>query len=63
MKTDPWKDDDECNGYDEGEAPECLRCQGRGKVPTEDFESYFGADYKPCPVCGGDPCIGEPPCS
>lgn len=41
----------------------CDVCQGRGKVTTADYESYFGACYKPCPKCGGDPCIGEPPIS
>lgn len=41
----------------------CDYCQGEGKVVTADYESYFGAMYKPCPKCGGDPCIGEPPTS
>lgn len=41
----------------------CPRCGGRGKVTTEDHESYFGANYKPCPECGGDPCDGEAPLS
>lgn len=41
----------------------CDECQGEGRVTTADFESYFGASYKPCPKCYGDPCIGEPPIS
>lgn len=44
-------DDDECV---------CPRCQGDGKVPTMDFECYLGAMYKPCPLCHGDDCFGEP---
>jgi hypothetical protein len=39
----------------------CEECHGRGKVTTSDYESYFGASYKPCPICGGDPCYSEPP--
>lgn len=41
----------------------CERCGGCGKVVTEDYESYLGADYKPCPMCEGDPCEGERPVS
>lgn len=32
---------------------ECHRCWGSGEVPTMDYESYTGQDYKPCPKCGG----------
>ena len=32
---------------------ECLRCWGSGEVPTMDFESYTGQEYKPCPDCYG----------
>lgn len=56
---DPFDDEDDY----EDDPDACPRCGGSGKVTTEDFESYFGAMYKPCPVCGGDPCIGEPPLS
>lgn len=55
---DPWDED-------EGESdptldPEwCDECQGLGKVTTADYESYFGANYKPCPKCEGDPCYGN----
>lgn len=61
--SDPFDDEDDGLNDDPDALDVCSRCQGRGKVPTEDYESYFGAMYKPCPVCGGDPCIGEPPCS
>jgi DnaJ-class molecular chaperone len=37
---------------------DCPRCKGSGRVPTESHESYLGANYKPCPDCNGDPCIG-----
>ena len=39
---------------------DCSRCLGTGKVPTADYESYFGAQYKPCPKCHGDDCTGQP---
>lgn len=42
---------------------DCPRCKGSGRVATDDYESYFGANYKPCPECQGDPCTGEPPLS
>jgi DnaJ-class molecular chaperone len=29
----------------------CPRCQGEGQVPTADYESYLGAQMKPCPEC------------
>lgn len=45
------------------ESSDCPRCQGSGKVPTADYESYFGAMYKPCPLCHGNPCSEEPPLS
>lgn len=53
-----WNEDE----YPE-EDPPCLTCGGEGKVVTMDYESYLGANYKRCPECGGDPCIGEPPLS
>lgn len=57
---DEWHEEDDSREDD----PDCCpECQGEGKVVTHDYESYFGANYKPCPVCGGDPCIGEPPVS
>ena len=34
-------------------ATDCHCCQGTGEVPTADYESYFGAMMKPCPVCHG----------
>lgn len=55
MNYDEWADID----YDPDR--DCPRCHGDGKVPTEDYESYMGAMYKPCPECFADPCIGEPP--
>jgi len=33
---------------------DCPRCQGSGEVTTADYESYFGKNYKPCPMCGGN---------
>ena len=44
----------------------CNTCQGEGKITTDDFESYLGAMYKPCPVCASfmtQSMIGEPPLS
>ena len=44
---------------DEGEGEEaqlsevCDRCGGAGDVPTAEYESYFGAQMKPCPKCHG----------
>ena len=32
---------------------ECGRGWGSGEVPTADYESYLGKQYKPCPQCGG----------
>lgn len=59
---DPWSEEEE--DRDPTQDPDwCDECQGDGKVVTADFESYFGANYKPCPVCHGNPCIGEPPTS
>lgn len=57
MDYDDWADLD----YDPDR--DCPRCQGDGKVPTADYESYFGAMHKPCPECNGDACVGEPPLS
>lgn len=34
-------------------ANDCPRCEGQGDVPTEYYESYFGAQMKPCPQCHG----------
>lgn len=60
---DPFdEEEDEANSWDSDE-PNCTRCGGSGKVTTDDFESYYGACYKPCPECHGDPCTGEPPLS
>jgi hypothetical protein len=56
---DPWDEEDD-RLFDDDWCPEC---QGSGKVTTADYESYLGAMFKPCPECGGDPCIGEPPLS
>jgi DnaJ-class molecular chaperone len=60
LPSDPFDEDDEQDGDPEEDPDWCPRCQGTGKVTTADYESYFGANYKPCPLCGGDPCIGEP---
>lgn len=61
--TDPFDELDE-DGYDPFTDPDwCPKCQGRGKITTADYESYYGANYKPCPECAGDPCHDEPPCS
>lgn len=61
---DPFDEEDELDRDMDADDPNyCPECQGRGKVTTADYESYFGANYKPCPKCGGDPCIGEPPTS
>lgn len=49
-----WDRDDE-------DFSECSRCGGSGKVTTDDYECYLGAMYKPCPLCLGDDCLGEPP--
>lgn len=59
---DPF-DEDEDEGDPTRDPDWCDECEGRGKVTTADYESYFGANYKPCPKCVGDPCYGEPPCS
>ena len=57
--TNPIDDQDECDDREE----ECLRCGGEGRITTADYESYFGADFKPCPMCYGDPCTEQPPTS
>lgn len=60
MNNDDF-DDDESEFVPPPERPDwCHCCHGEGKVTTCDFESYFGANYKPCPVCHGNPCAGEP---
>ena len=49
----------ECNGTgiiedcDDEPMPECLVCWDAGEVPTMDYESYLGAQMKPCPACHG----------
>ncbi len=50
-----------CEGCDYYDADWCESCQGEGRVPTEDFESYLGAMYKTCPICHGAP--GDGPLS
>lgn len=42
-----WLDDEE----EDENHPECLTCWDSGEVPTHDYESYFGAQMKPCPDC------------
>lgn len=32
---------------------DCSRCHGSGEVPTADYESYTGDNYKECPECNG----------
>lgn len=60
MKTGPWDESDE--DCDPMEDPFWYQeCQGEGRVPTEDFESYLGAMYKTCPVCRG--ALGDGPLS
>lgn len=57
-------DYDEEREYDPFTDPDwCDECQGTGRVVTADFESYLGANYKPCPRCEGDPCHDQPPIS
>lgn len=56
-------DYDEWAGMDYDPDRDCYRCHGSGRVTTEDYESYFGANYKPCPECQGDSCDGEAPLS
>jgi DnaJ-class molecular chaperone len=56
------RDDDCWEDYYDPER-DCPTCRGSGKVTTDDYESYLGSMYKPCPTCGGDPCVGEPPLS
>jgi len=41
----------------------CDRCNGDGRVTTMDYESYFGAMFKPCPKCQRNPCSDQPPTS
>lgn len=53
------EDENEDEGYDPMTDPDwCSECQGEGRVPTDDHESYFGAMYKPCPSCRRNPCTG-----
>jgi DnaJ-class molecular chaperone len=48
---DPFDDEEE---YDPLEDPDwCPECQGEGRVPTMEYESYLGALYKTCPLCHG----------
>lgn len=46
-----WEEDEFRDEYDP--ARDCGRCQGTGEVPTADYESYLGAQMKPCPQCHG----------
>ena len=55
---DPWNEDCHHGMYFDPDV-DCLTCRGSGRVTTEGYESYFGANYKPCPDCHGDTCIGE----
>ena len=61
MDDYPSECDDFEDHYDPSE--DCPTCRGTGRVTTDDYESYLGANYKPCPACAGDPCAGEPPLS
>lgn len=47
-----WEEESFVDRYD----PEndCPRCQGSGQVTTESYESYFGDNFKTCPLCGGN---------
>lgn len=56
-------DYDDCQDGDYDDDDYCPVCNGSGKVTTLDYESYLGANYKPCPECHGDPCFGEAPLS
>lgn len=50
-------EDADCPDLDfEGDDPvgvDCDVCWDSGEVPTADFESYLGAQMKPCPKCHG----------
>ncbi len=59
--NDNHDDEDREDWMAPSERPDwCPCCHGEGRVTTADYESYFGANYKPCPVCHGNPCAGEP---
>jgi DnaJ-class molecular chaperone len=60
MKTHPFDEDDDREA-DVNDPDWCSECQGEGRVTTLDYESYFGAMYKTCPVCHGMP--GDGPLS
>jgi hypothetical protein len=62
MTCDDYEEADETSEHEPigGDEFVCLRCGGEGKIPTREYESYFGAMYKPCPECIADKCIGEP---
>jgi DnaJ-class molecular chaperone len=53
-------DEEEDDWLDYDPETDCPTCRGEGRVPTMDFESYFGAMYKPCPTCLGDVCADQP---
>ena len=56
-----WEEEEFTDFYDP--SVDCHRCRGSGRIPTEGYESYFDAMYKPCPECRGDLCEFEPPLS
>jgi hypothetical protein len=49
LDNDDWEDD----GMYYDPERDCPRCKGSGEVPTEDYESYSGDNYKPCNMCNG----------
>lgn len=50
-QDDEWESEQFDDEYDP--ANDCPRCHGEGEIPTADYESYFGAQMKPCPQCHG----------
>lgn len=61
VSDDDWEEEEFTDFYDP--SVDCHRCRGSGRVTTEGYESYFGANYKTCPECRGDDCCFEPPLS
>ena len=49
MNDDSFEEDCDEDDY----LPQCVECGDAGEVPTFDYESYFGAQMKPCPKCHG----------
>lgn len=49
-----WDDYDPDEGMSVDDPDWCPECGGEGRVPTADYESYFGTMYKSCPKCHGD---------